>query len=260
MKQIPELTPTIRKMFEFFAKQYTLNVLSEKPKLAQIYTDKDNNPSTCILTWNHSIYIGGEFSHDCLNYISNKLLSSESKKNLHVFFIYYSNEAWKNSIYKLFADNCTLYERSLYSIKPIYNECFPQYDCIVEISEELMASTVSNLDMITEEIIGTGTYDNMEDFFIRGIGYTIIIDNKVCGFCTSEYQSEKEIAIGIEVLNIYQQRGYAKAMTNAFLNKSAQRDLNVYWECRRNNISSVKTAISCGFEKVADYSILFLKF
>jgi RimJ/RimL family protein N-acetyltransferase len=135
----------------------------------------------------------------------------------------------------------------------------PSYDSIVEITSELMNSTTCNLGMITDEIIGTGTYNNMEDYFARGIGYTPVINNKVCGFCTSEYPSKDAIAIGIEVLEEYQRQGYAKSMTKLFLNKAAQRGLTVYWECWKNNMASVNTALSCQFERVADYPILFVR-
>jgi RimJ/RimL family protein N-acetyltransferase len=37
-------------------------------------------------------------------------------------------------------------------------------------------------------------------------------------------------------------------------------ELNVYWECWKNNIPSIKTALSCGFKKVADYPVLFVDF
>lgn len=91
--------------------------------------------------------------------------------------------------------------------------------------------------MIKNEVLSTATYDDMEDFFSRGFGFAPVIDNKVCGFCTSEYPSENAIAIGIEVLKEYQKQGYARAMTQAFLNKAAQRNLDVYWQCWKDNTS-----------------------
>ena len=57
----------------------------------------------------------------------------------------------------------------------------------------------------------------------------------------------------------YQKQGYAKAMTKLFLNKAANHGLTVYWECWKINIVSVNTALSCQFEKVADYPILFVE-
>jgi RimJ/RimL family protein N-acetyltransferase len=205
------------------------------------------------------LFFGGKLSQDCLDFLFNEILTDDVRKKGHVFYMLYKDEAWKTALMKLFSDRCMQYERSLYMFKPTLTIEQPSYDSIVEITSELMNSTTCNLGMITDEIIGTGTYNNMEDYFARGIGYTPVINNKVCGFCTSEYPSKDAIAIGIEVLEEYQRQGYAKSMTKLFLNKAAQRGLTVYWECWKNNMASVNTALSCQFERVADYPILFVR-
>jgi GNAT superfamily N-acetyltransferase len=160
---------------------------------------------------------------------------------------------------ELFPDRHRQFERSLYRHGIKSTGEMKIVDNIEEITSELMNSCVDNLEMITDEVISTGTYNDMEDYLNRGIGYTVIIDNKVCGFCTSEYPSKDSVAIGIEVLEEFQKQGYAKSMTGQFLRKASQRGLNVYWECWKNNTPSKNTALSCGFEKVADYSVLLVK-
>jgi len=82
---------------------------------------------------------------------------------------------------------------------------------------------------------------------------------EICAFCTSEYPSADSLAIGIAVDENHRRQGIATKMTNAFLKKAAERDLNVFWECWKNNAPSVQTAMKCGFEKVADYPVLFVE-
>jgi len=60
-------------------------------------------------------------------------------------------------------------------------------------------------------------------FLKNGFGYTTVIDGKIQGFCTSEYESEDELAIGIEVAETHQQKGYGKAMTAAFLDEAIKK-------------------------------------
>ncbi len=48
-------------------------------------------------------------------------------------------------------------------------------------------------------------------------------------------------------------------MTEMFLNEASKKNLTVYWECWKNNLASVNTAISCGFEKIADYPVIFIE-
>lgn len=80
-----------------------------------------------------------------------------------------------------------------------------------------------------------------------------------CEENTSEYPLKNEIAIGIEVLKEHQDKGIAKKMTEMLLNEASKKNLTVYWECWKNNLASVNTAISCGFEKIADYPVIFIE-
>ena len=62
------------------------------------------------------------------------------------------------------------------------------------------------------------------------------------------------------VIKEHQRKGIAKALVKRFLQKASNKELNVYWECWKNNNPSIKTALSCGFVKVADYPVLFVDF
>lgn len=259
MKQISNFNPKVRELLRFTVLQYMLDTLSENPKLGRIFVDDVDNPNSCIVALKHMLFFGGNPSQDCLIFLANEILTGEARKYQHVFFLIYPDETWKNALKDLLPSNYFQYERSLYRWEPEDINKLPSCDNITEITAQLMNSTANNLDMIVDEVVSTGTYDRMEDYLMRGIGYTPIINNKVCGFCTSEYPSEGAIAIGIEVLEEYQRQGYAKAMTKAFQYKATQRGLTVYWECWKNNIASASTALSCGFQKVADYPILFVK-
>lgn len=259
MKQIETPNPQARELLKFSVLQYMLDTLCENPKLGKTFVDDVDTPNTCIISFHHLLFFGGNLTQDCLSFLSNDILPEYMRNNQHVLYMLYPNEAWKNALKGLFPGNCSEYERSLYCHKLEFIDKLPCCDNVVEITSELMNSTANNLDMITNEVIPTGTYNSIEDYLMRGIGYTPIINNKVCGFCTSEYPSKSAIAIGIEVLEEYQRQGYAIAMTKAFLYRAKQRGLTVYWECLKNNIASVNTALSCGFEIVAHYPILFVK-
>ncbi|MGI6163190.1 MAG: GNAT family N-acetyltransferase [Bacillota bacterium] len=259
MKRIHTLTKEARELLEPAVLQYIHDTFCCNPKLGKAFVDNEDNPKSCILLLNHWLFFGGNVSEECLAFISNEILTGDVQNRLHILYIIYPNNEWKNALVTLFPDKSKLYQQSLYRSTPKCTGNLPGYNNIVEITPELMSSNTANLDMIKNEVLSTATYDDMEDFFSRGFGFAPVIDNKVCGFCTSEYPSENAIAIGIEVLKEYQKQGYARAMTQAFLNKAAQRNLDVYWQCWKDNTASVKTALSSGFEKVADYPMLFVK-
>jgi ribosomal protein S18 acetylase RimI-like enzyme len=259
MKQVKTLNHDVLELLKFTVLHYMLDTICENPKLARIFVDDKANPKTCIVAFHHLLFFGGNLTEDCLQFLLNEILTADVGKKQSIFYMIYPDEVWKNALKELFIHKCNQYERSLYIWKAGYMDNLPCSENIVEITSELMVSEVDNLHMITDEVISTGTYDNMEDYMARGIGYTPVINNKVCGFCTSEYQSKNSVAIGIEVLEEYQRQGYGKNMARAFQNKAAKRGLTVYWECWKNNIASANTALSCGFKKVDDYPILFIK-
>lgn len=258
LKRLDGLNKSVRRIMEYTPLQYMLDAVSENPKIAEIYVDEEDNPQYSLILLGHYLFIGGKIGEETFRKIREKLFTKELRENLGILIVFYETdeiaELFRNAFSKIY-DN----ERSLYYVKPVHTSHKQPKTYIKGINRNLIKSSVENLTMITEEVIGTGTYDDMEDFCKRGIGYTPIIDNRVCGFCTSEYPSQNAVAIGIEVEEKYQNQGIASAMTKSFLNQAALKDLDVYWECWKRNEESVKTALSCGFTKVADYKVLFIE-
>jgi RimJ/RimL family protein N-acetyltransferase len=259
LKQI--LTPDlqIRELLKYSVLQYMIDTLFENPKLGKIYIDDESNPKTCILSLKHLLFFGGTLTQDTLDFLSTEIFTDDIRNKGFVFYMIYTDELWRNALVEIPSIKCTQDERSLYVTKPSCTFDQQYFENVIAITSDLLNSNVNNLSMIFDEVIGTGTYTNMEDFIERGIGFSPIINNKVCGFCTSEYPSKDAVAIGIEVLDEFQRKGYAKAMTKSFLSKAAHRGLTVYWESWKNNLPSINTALSCKFEKVADYPMLFVR-
>lgn len=259
MKQISALNSRARELVKYTPLQYMIDAYCENTKLGKVFVDDEDNPNSCIISIKHLLFFGGNVTQDCLRFLQDEILTDVIRDGKHVFYIFYPDEAWKNELIPLFPDNHNEYERSLHIWNGKMMDKPQYYENIVQVTSELINSTVNNLEMIINEVCSTGTYENMEDYQMRGIGYTTVINNTVCGFCTSEYPSKSAIAIGIEVLEEYQKLGYAKSMAKEFLYKANQRGLTVYWESWKYNKPSVNTALACNFEKVADYPILFVK-
>lgn len=248
----------MRELLSFTPLQYMIDSIEENPKLAKLYINETED--TCFVLLGVYLFVAGKTTKEALDYLDKQILTEKVKKELEIIIVFYPNEDWKNSIANLFPSRYNIYERSVYHIKPTYlYDDFNRNENvnISGINSELLSSNVENLSMIYNEVT---TYDDMNDFVNRGIGFTPIFNNKVCGFCTSEYPTKTEIAIGIEVLSEYQRQGIAKTMTKMLLNEAYKRNLTVYWECWKNNIASSNTAISCGFKKLSDYPIIFVEF
>lgn len=247
----------MRELLGFTPLQYMIDSIEENPKLAKLYINEIE--STCFVLLGVYLFVAGEITKEELDYLDKQILTEKARKELGIIIVFYPNEDWKNAITNLFPNKYNLYERSLYRTKPthLYNEYSDdQEENILRITSELLSSDIENIKMIINEVT---TYDDMDDFVNRGIGFTPVFNNMVCGFCTSEYPTKTELAIGIEVLKDYQKQGIAKSMTKMLLNEAFKRNYTVNWECWKNNIASAKTAMSCGFEKVADYPVIFIE-
>jgi GNAT superfamily N-acetyltransferase len=248
----------MRELLSFTPLQYMIDSIEENPKLAKLYINETED--TCFVLLGVYLFVAGEASKAALDYLDKQILNEKARKNLGVIIVFYPNKDWENAIVNLFPNKNNIYARSVYRIKPTYiQDDFNNIQDvkISRINSELINSNVENLSMIFNEVT---SYVDIDDFVNRGIGFTPIVNNKVCGFCTSEYPTKNEIAIGIEVLSEYQKQGIAKTMTKMLLNEAYKRNLTIYWECWKNNIASSNTALSCGFEKVSDYPIIFVEF
>ena len=255
MKLLPEITPRIIDLLSFTPLQYMLHAVESSPEISMVYADDEITPSSCVVRIGSLLFFGGEITSGCLAYLKTKILTFEIYEKYGVFYFFYPDELWCNALITQFPDRSKIYERTLYSNNSIKASQARRLTAIVPITENLMGSNVKNREIIMQEVT---TYKTFDHFLKNGIGYTVLIDEEIHGFCTSEYQSGTELAIGIEVTKSDQKEGYAKAMTFAFLENAIQKGFKVYWESWANNTASINTALSCGFQHEADYPVIYL--
>lgn len=224
MRKLLKPSKNMRVLLNFTPLQYMIDSIEENPKLAKLYIDEKE--STCFVLLGNYLFVAGEITNESINYLSKKILTDKARKELEIIIVFYPNEDWKNAITNIFPNKYNIYERSLYRTKPtyLYDTSNNSQSNILKITSELLSSNIDNKNMIINEVIGTNTYNDMCDFVDRGIGFTPVINNKVCGFCTSEYPTKTEVAIGIEVLKEYQKQGIAKSMTKMMLNEAYKKE------------------------------------
>jgi len=258
MFRITKLNNCTRSLLAFTQLQYMIDAVTENPGLAQVFVDDENIPKCCAMLLGHYLFIGGEVTEGFFKELTEKVFTQKKREQMEIVIIFYENETIAGYFRKFF-DKVYDSERCLYHQKPVLNEKEDGFSRVIPIDKKLLDSKTKNLNMITGEVLGTATYNDMKDFCDRGIGFTYTANDKICGFCTSEYPSISSVAIGIEVSESHQRQGIASEMTRRFLQMAAKRDLDVYWECWKRNEPSVKTALACHFMKVTDYPVLFIK-
>lgn len=121
---------------------------------------------------------------------------------------------------------------------------------LLPIDRALLDSTsLANAEHIRAEI--QWMWPSEERFCQHGFGWAAAAERQLICWCTAEYQSAARCGIGIATLPAFERRGIATATAGRFVREALQRGLAPYWECRADNIGSVRVAEKLGFELLA---------
>lgn len=236
----------MREKLQWLPQQYMLDTLDENPKLARYHEGE----FSCAVLFGHYLFIGGRYDPEAAHFLAGHMLAN------YITFAYCPDEEWKDGLKALFPEAWTQ-GRALYAVAPYRSQTADGRIIRVESAD---LGKYEGADVFIDEVMGTATYDSMDDFFARGIGIAPLIGGRLSGFCTSEYPSRGKCAVGIMVEEKHRGQGIAKSMARAFLNAACERGIGtVYWECEAANAPSFKTALACGFQKIASYEALVIR-
>lgn len=247
--RLDALNDKARAPLAFSPLQYMFDYASEAPARACVYVDDAASPRRTALLIGHYLFLGGD-----MRGVSVNALIERAPSPLIVFY----EDASAAFVIKQACERVWDNERSVFVFEGAPHEKPAPDSGIAPITRALMASDTQNIEMISDEVLGTGTYASMDDFCARGIGFAHIHAGRVRAFATSEYPSARAVGVGIEVEEMYRRQGIATRMTRALVNEARARGKLVYWECWKQNAPSVSTALKCGFKHVADYKVLIV--
>lgn len=257
-----------REHFDSPFSYFVIESVREGNTLAEAYVDCIDHPQISIV-WDkkHNISCGGRASKAVMGkaaeFIKSELLTQEVRNNSEIVKISYENHEWKDVLLEVMQElQPKIYPRSIYRHGMIdIPDLFPveQNVTVQSIDMELLkAENMGYQKYMVDEI--ELMWGSVEAFIRKGFGYCAVKDNEVLSWCTGEYFSSEYCGIGIETVEPYQGKGIASAAASGFLRHCRENGKIPHWDCWKNNIPSVKTAEKVGFEKLADYEIIFLCF
>ena len=156
--------------------------------------------------------------------------------------------------------------RQLYRFNKIkfkdWKSMVPEGFSIVPFTTEILERNLKNARFIIDELVHM--WGNIDNFFSIGFGTCSIFQDSLAGFCLGEYfvttSKIKMFGIGIETFPKYERKGVATAMTCALIELGLEKKYTIYWDCFKDNIGSVKTALKTGFILDLEYDVMFGKF
>ena len=110
--------------------------------------------------------------------------------------------------------------------------------------------SLANTEPIRAEI--QGMWPSEDRFYAQGLGWAAATASQLVCWCTAEYLSATRCGIGIATVPAFERRGIATATAGQFVRDALQRGLTPYWECRADNIGSVRVAEKLGFMLIAN--------
>lgn len=230
---------------------------------AQCYVNDAARPTLAILHEQYTVLVDGEDTEaatlDAARFLRDAVLTPEVRRALGGVKILWGNERWRDCLAQAFAGTAS------YALPyAVYRHGGGQTHGaqsaeIHPITRHLLEdATIAGRDTVREEIIQM--WGGVEPFLAHGFGTCAVVDGVLAGFCTAEYVSEGRCGIGIATVPEQRRKGYALAMTRAFLAECGRRGITPYWDCRADNEGSVRTAQRAGFDRVAGYTVLLLSF
>lgn len=148
-----------------------------------------------------------------------------------------------------------------YAIPALAGEAVSADEALLEANEVFfqLPDLCGREQVVTEILSG---WESLAAFVTRGFGsvaVTLTEDGpEVIGWCLTDWVVGSACEIGIWTDEAHRGNGWAARMAKATLAEAARRGLTqVGWQCWANNIAAERTALSVGFQVIADYPVLF---
>lgn len=215
----------------------------------------------------HSVFFGGESDdpdeyRQAARFFAEDMLTPARREELGVVKLAFTSESWKDALLQTFEKSDpgvfgrVLFRHTLQTLPQ--SGALPEGFSIREISESLLGGSLENSEGVIDEV--SQMWGSPQRFLQDGFGFCAVQKNVIAGWCTAEYRSQNACGVGIETVEAYQKQGIATAMAAEMVKKCRQVDVTPHWDSWKRNTPSVRVAEKCGFEKIRDYDVVFVRF
>ena len=201
-----------------------------------------------VLFWHYSgfAFIVGEYDEEFLGMIYKMI--SEKNSNNRRFILFNCDKRIDN--YFVHKENVAVEKRCFFEYNENINAVVSSTDYQVKVID------AESIKKIKGRITPAFSWDNMDDFLMKGKGYCIAINGEIAAWAFSAAISDKEIDIGVETNEKYQGMGLATVVSKAMLKYILREKKIPVWACHFQNIASAKLAEKLGFKKIKECSVI----
>ncbi len=246
---------------------FALSVIEQEVS-GKVYVDNYENPNTFYVVHPYGMsllfgdYSNTEFNKGFREYALNLINIRSEHEWMQVF-----PNAWDKVITELFGDklikeasNTDKKESGIIELNTRVNfkfnkekylssklETLPPNCTIVQTDKDVFRKMKGN-------VIPSNFWDSAEDFLNKGMGFTLLCENRNASTAYSAFVHKYKLEIGIETLEEFRGKGFAYYACSALIDYCIANGYEPDWACRLENTSSYKLALKLGFEPCEELS------
>jgi GNAT superfamily N-acetyltransferase len=222
-----------------------------------VYVDDVVEPGTAVTRINHRLFLGGQpAATPALISLLTETIPAQSRAEGRDSFIAYAAPEWDDVLGESFGGK-----------QPIRRQrhCFEldarQFDLplivpdgyrLQAVDADLLAQAhLQNLADLKEEMVSERP--SIDDFLAKSFGVCVIHEDKIVGWCLSEYNCGPRCEIGIATDEAHRRKGLATATAAAVIQYALTQGIyQIGWHCWADNLPSGAIARKLGFQLIAE--------
>ncbi|MFO7681970.1 MAG: GNAT family N-acetyltransferase [Chloroflexota bacterium] len=226
----------------------------------RLFVDDSNKPRTAVAWFQHRVYLAGNRSDDNVNQALHRLFSDVFYPEMcaaglaqSAYTLCYT-PGWERVIDVILTGKYPMTgQRYYYRLDPTrrsWQPKLPKEFKLRAVDAELLADTrLINLDYVTDEMVSERP--SVADFLDKSFGACIVQQDRIVGWCMSEYNLNGRCELGIATDPAYQRQGLAQAAASAVIGEAVHRGYTeIGWVCDADNTPSMALAQKLGFALV----------
>ncbi|QNO14174.1 GNAT family N-acetyltransferase [Alkalicella caledoniensis] len=236
-------------------------VVVEDKVEGEIYVDSNAKPTVCLVIHKYGMsflcgnYLNESFNDSLIKFLNNSSLNTKGK-----WMLFHPND-WESIIASLLNINSIkLYNAT--DIEPrIKENYFLQTQRVnFKFRPELFQENIKTPDGLTIKRIDEDMYDKIcgsvipqyfwnsrLDFLQKGIGFSLVQDDKVISTSFASLIADNTLELGVETSKEFRNKGLSIFAATELINYCLSNSLKPLWSCRSDNLGSFKLAQKLGF-------------
>lgn len=230
-----------------------------------IYVDDQNSAKLAVAQFRHRVCLSGDpnqgLNEALMTFFLEDVIQNCREAGVPLFRLVVNHPDWLNIISRgLGKQNPIISTYQCYQYK--IDQDLPTFEKPAGFDLKIV-----NRDLLDDEFFGKedlleemcSERSSVESFLEQSFGIAAFHQNKLAGWCLSEYNVKNQCEVGIATIQLFQRQGLARTMTLAFLNLAREKGYTtILWHCEKENTASWKTALSAGFKLLEEEQVLIL--